>query len=175
MPAIKSPGKLLQIWKQKTHAYLKVNGATAWSLRKVPWTKRFVTAWSGSARWPQTGWPPSAERFHRASRYCPGFGGRCLFKPKKTQPKVKIFYLDMSRMILVLRQLELAELDPHEDGADSLDDVDAEMLERHEQEHEVQIDAALAAGQIPAAPPSKQRRPPRPLAPWWRKLASLPN
>jgi hypothetical protein len=166
---IKSPGKILKMWKKGTADYLKLNEAESLEPQEDFLNKKVIKG---------------LERLRRVAAVAANGGSadgdefaaardatveslekfRKLFKAKKGQPKVKKFYQATCRLTLVIEQLDLGGLDANEDEApaSALDDMDPDELDRREDANEDAASAEAGPDGIPDAPPAPGQPPAAP-------------
>jgi hypothetical protein len=161
MPALKSPGKILKLWKKANADYLKAAKAKELEPQESFHDKKIIRGLDRLRKVAvaKSGGQPDAAEFTDARdgtvEQMAKF--RKLFKPRKGKDTVKKFYQTVCRLNLIVEQLTLNELDPDEQDPPpgALDDVDADALDQRDEAGAPQI----VPGQIPEAPPMAQPRP----------------
>src|SRR5437867_2072077 len=128
MPVLKSPGKVLKLWKKATADYLKASKAKELEPQEDFLNKKVIkgldrlrVAANNKAQTAATDFNAMRDETNvQMDKF------RKLFKPKKSQPTVKKFYQNVCRMTVVVEELALNDLDANDAdvGENVLDDVD---------------------------------------------------
>jgi hypothetical protein len=159
MPELKSPAKILKLWKKGTADHLKANKAKTLEPQEDFLNKKIVKGLERLrvAATLKAETPPDefAGMRDETTRVMDKF--RKELKPKKDKPTAKPFYQRVCRLILVVEKLELRSLDVDDSDPreDVLDGLDPTTVDRRDD-----TVAPSKPGVVPAAPPPPPAPPP---------------
>jgi hypothetical protein len=112
MPLLKSPGQILKVWKRATTEYLKLNELEKLPPKESEWAVKFVKGLERLRKMAQQigelkKIPVDSFVEAREQGMTPLEKLRKLFKPRKSQPRVRKYHSTMCQLFLVLEKLRL--------------------------------------------------------------------
>jgi hypothetical protein len=160
MPFLKSPAKILKLWKKGTTDYAKATEEKKLKPNEEDVNKRVVVGLERLRKLaPKT--PPDPDEFafskDNALEFMNKF--RKLFKPKKDKAPAKKFYQGVCRLILSVENLAIGELDPSEDEPSELELNDINADELDSRDGAAEASPAATPGSQPAATPAQAAPP----------------